>query len=113
MDEKDKQNLAVSAEEQKAEEEANHEVNEDELRSKVSEEYGLDQDEDKELLDKLVAKEKLQHEKLSSAIKQKISWREKYQASAKNTVKDQQEETDVDAQIESKFKALMEERVRA
>lgn len=68
------------------------------------------QDKDKELLDKLVAKEKLQHEKLSSAIKQKISWRQKYQASAKNTVKDQQEETDVDAQIESKFKALMEER---
>jgi hypothetical protein len=78
MDEKDKQNLAVSAEEQKAEEEAKKEVNEDELRSKVSEEYGLDQDEDKELLDKLVAKEKLQHEKLSGAIKQRISWREKY-----------------------------------
>ncbi|MGI6249827.1 MAG: hypothetical protein ACOYKD_00460 [Anaerolineaceae bacterium] len=42
MDEKDKKKLDVSAEEQKAEEEANQEINEDELRSKVSEEYGLE-----------------------------------------------------------------------
>lgn len=86
MDEKDK-DLEVSPEEQKAEEEAKKEVNNDELRSKLAEDFELDLEEDSELLGKLVEREKTHHEKLSGAIKQKINWREVAQKNQKTSEK--------------------------
>ena len=68
MDE-NKKELELSPEELKAEEEAGKEVAEDELRDKLAEEFGLDPDENADLDEKLVEKEKSNHEKLSSAIK--------------------------------------------
>lgn len=84
MAEEDK-DLEISPEEQKAEEEIQKEVNEDELREKLAEDFGLDpEDEDqKELLNKIVEREKSHREKLSGAIKQKISWRDKAKTSEK------------------------------
>lgn len=78
-------NLGMSPEEQNAELEATKEVNEDELREKLAGELGIDPDseENEQLLEKLIAREKANHERLSVAIKQKIGWREK--ASAQST----------------------------
>lgn len=81
MDPKD-ETIVVSPDELKADEEIQKEVTEDELRSKVAEEFGLNPETDTEMLDKLVEREKSHHEKLSSAIKQKINWRNK--ATSKN-----------------------------
>jgi len=74
---KENKDLEVSPEEQKAEEEASKEVNVDELREKLAEDLGIDPETEVELLNKLVDREKSQRERLSGAIKQKISWREK------------------------------------
>ena len=74
-------NLEVSPEEQKAEEEAQQEVKDEELKETLSKEFELDPEMDEEFLDKLVEREKAHREKLSGAIRQKISWREKAQTS--------------------------------
>lgn len=63
MDE-DKNNIVVSPDELKADEEATKEVKEDELRDKLAEEFGLNPEEDADLLEKLVNREKSHHEKL-------------------------------------------------
>ena len=72
-------NLEVPPEEQKAEEEAQQEVKDDELKETLAKEFELDPETDEEFLNKLVEREKSQRERLSGAIKQKISWREKAQ----------------------------------
>jgi hypothetical protein len=67
----------VTPEEQNAEKEFTREVTDEELREKVVADFGLNPEENKDLIDKLVADKKANHEKLSSAIKQKINWRNK------------------------------------
>lgn len=113
MDEKEK-NLELSPEEQKAEEEASKEVNIDEIREKLAEELGIDPEDEADLLDKLVDREKAQRERLSGAIKQKISWREKAQASkktpAKGGGKPNEEIEDFDNKFEKRFQEEMEKR---
>ncbi len=52
------------------------EANEDEIRSHIVNELGIDED-DEELISKLVEREVSQRQKLSEAIRQKINWREK------------------------------------
>ena len=82
MDNQDKdKNPELTPEEQKAEEEIEKgsQASEDEIREKLADEMGIDPDDDSELLDKLVAREKAHREKLYGAIKQKRSWREKAQ----------------------------------
>lgn len=76
-----KEEIVVTPEEKQAEEEALKGVNDEELRSKLAEDFGIDPDIDTELLDKLVEKEKSHREKLSGAIKQKITWRDKAKGS--------------------------------
>lgn len=73
---KDKEKLELTPEELKAEEETLKEVPEADLKAKVAEEFGIDPETDAELLDKLVQKEKANRERLSTAIKQKIKYRE-------------------------------------
>ena len=94
-----KEDEKLSPEEQKAEEEATKEVNEDELREKIAEDLGIDLEDDdqSELLDKLVKKEQSQREKLSGAIKQKITYREKFQKASdkpKDTPKEGETQTE-------------------
>lgn len=113
MDENKNKDLDLSPEELKAEEEATKEVKDDELREKLAEDFGLNPETDTELLEKLVNREKSHHEKLTGAIKQKISWREKA-----NTSKDSgdgggkapKETPDVGTLVESKLKEILEER---
>ena len=67
----------VSTEEANAEQEVLTEAKEDEVREKLSTELGLSEDDDSDLLDKLVTKEIGNHKKLSTAVRQKIDWRTK------------------------------------
>ena len=100
-------NLGTSPEEQNAELEATKEVDVDELREKLAGELGIDSDseENAELLERLVAREKANHERLSVAIKQKIGWREK--ASAKDTSANLKENSkDKKSNIDSADKSL-------
>lgn len=58
-----------------AEQEAQQELKEDEVRSKIIEEFGFDPEGDKDRIDKLTADKIEQHKKLSTAIGQKIKHR--------------------------------------
>jgi hypothetical protein len=83
MDDDKDLNFQVPPEEQKVEEEAQKEVKDEELRAKVAEDFGINPEENPELLNRLVEREKAHHERLSGAIKQKINWRTKAQTSGK------------------------------
>lgn len=74
--------ITETPEELELEKEAQIEVQEEELRTKLAEDLGIDADDESELLDKLVEREKLNREKLSGAIKQKINWRTKAQGTS-------------------------------
>jgi hypothetical protein len=111
------QNLEVSPEEATLEEEAQQEVKDEELREDLAEKFGLDPDEQGELLDKIVEREKANREKLSGAIKQKISWREKYQTFEKPKEKpeggekpNKQEIPDIDKLVDQKLTERLEAR---
>lgn len=69
------ENKNVSAEELAAEQAALQESKEDEVRSKIIAEFGFDEVDDIERIDKLVAKELEHSKKMSQAIGQKIKWR--------------------------------------
>lgn len=114
MDEKEK-NLVVSPEEQKADEEGTKEVNSEELKDKIAQEMGLNPDEDSELLEKIFKREQAHHERLSGAIKQKISYREKFKnlTSEKPPTKEAAKATspqDIDKMVDEKLNARWEER---
>ena len=81
MDEKNKdENLEMSPEEQKAEQEALAEVKDEDLRGQLAESMGIDPELEGDLLDKFVTREKESRSKLSGAIKQKIKWRGRAEA---------------------------------
>jgi len=50
---------------------------EDEIRNEVIEKFGLDEDDNSDLIDKLVADKVIEQKKFSTAITQKINWRTK------------------------------------
>lgn len=115
MDENKNNNLELSQEEQNAEKEATVEVNDDELREKVIANYGLDPEEQKDLIDKIVADKKADHQKLSNVIRQKRTWREKAQSTNKEPDKGEGkkpnvETPDIDERIKAGVNAVMEER---
>jgi hypothetical protein len=116
---KDEENLdGVSEEEKKLEDETQQEVTDNDLREKVTEDFGLDPELDDDLISKLVEREKSHHERLSGAIKQKISWREKAKKtseqfqdkSGKDKESDNSGETDIDKLVEQKIAERMEAR---
>jgi len=72
----------LSEEEKQAEEAALKETPDEEIRSKVIEDFGFDEDIDKENIDKVVAERQEAGKKLSTAIKQKIKHREAAKAAA-------------------------------
>jgi len=67
----------ISEEEKKSETEALAEVKEEELKSKIADDFGINAEDEPELFEKLLKKEQASREKLSKAIQQKISWRDK------------------------------------
>lgn len=73
-------NNNLSPEELALENEATQEIKEDEIRSKVIEEYGFDETADGERIDKLVLKEVDSRKKLSQAISQKRKYRDERDA---------------------------------
>jgi hypothetical protein len=116
MDEKDKI-LQVTPEEAKAEEEAQAEVQEDELREKLASDFGIDPNDEKqkEFLEKLIDREKSHREKLSGAIKQKISWREKFKTTSKKPEgepgkKTEKETPNIDELVDRKLNERLEAR---
>lgn len=110
--------LEPSQEELNAEKEMTSEVSEDELRDKLAEEMELDPEDeaDKKILDKLIAKEKGHREKLSGAIKQKINYRTKFQEATSKKPdgkppegNDPQKKVLTEDEFEIKFNKRMEE----
>ena len=109
----------ASEEEKNLEEEAQQEVKDDDLRESIVEDFGLDPEEDQEMIDKIVEREKSHREKLSGAIKQKINWREKAQnASGEpedtpgkgDSPDDKDGEPDIDKLVDQKLAERFEQR---
>jgi len=80
----DKNTKNATPAEETPEEEEVVEANEDEVRSYIINELGIDEY-DEELISKLVERELSQKQKLSEAIRQKINWREKAKQEPKPT----------------------------
>ena len=114
----EKKDLEVSPEEQKAEEEAQQEVKDDELKETLAKEFELDPETDEEFLEKLVEREKSHRERLSGAIKQKITWREKAQKASgepedtpgKGKKPDEGGELDINKLVDQKLDERLERR---
>lgn len=106
----------MSPEELNAEEEATKEVHEDDLRSKLAEDFGLNPEDESQqaLLDKLVLREKSNHERLSTAIKQKRSWRDKAKGTPEKpkaaNSKQTKEPEDLDLKVSQKVSEILENR---
>ncbi len=78
------ENHVVSPDELQVEQESLADIKDNDLRSSVIDYLGLEDNEDnKGLIDKLVEREKLSRQKLSSAIGSKIKWREQAQSALK------------------------------
>lgn len=78
----------IPAEEKDLELEASKDVKEEEIRSSIVTEFGFDEVDDKEKIDKLVAKEVDSRKKLSTAIGQKIKYREEAKTKGATPPKD-------------------------
>jgi len=75
----DIQKEGVDPKEKQQDEEALKLVPDEDIRSQTIEKYGLSEDDNSELIDKLVEGEKEGQKKLSTAIRQKVDWRTKAQ----------------------------------
>jgi hypothetical protein len=79
-------------------------INEDDIRSKVIEDYDLDDDEQYELIDKLTLKEVEQRKAFGKVIEQKRKWREQAQSTEEETTQPPKEQgEDVRAIIRDEF----------
>jgi hypothetical protein len=85
------ENIQPTAEELAAEQVASQEVKEDEVRAKVIADYGFDEVDDAERIDKLVTKEVENRKALSSAIGQKIKHRTEAEELRKKVIQPSQE----------------------
>ena len=70
--------LEVTAEEKQFDQEVLSETKEEEVRSSLIEKYGLNEEDNAELLDQLVADNLESRKKLSKAVQQKINYRDKH-----------------------------------
>ena len=115
MEEKD---TIVTPDEAQAEQEALAVAKDDEIRADVVSSLGLEENDDnREFIEKLVAREKENRGKLSTAIRQKINWREKATKAptppAPNQPRTEQHQYDPDAvrkQTETTVRAELEQR---
>jgi hypothetical protein len=79
----DVQNAGTPDPNDKLEDEVLKPIVDDEIKTKVLEKFGLNEDDNPELVEKLVEEEKENHKKLSTAISQKRKWREQAQTAQK------------------------------
>ena len=77
--------LEVTAEEKQFDQEVLSETKEEEVRSSLIEKYGLNEEDNAELLDQLVADNLESRKKLSKAVQQKINYRDKHPLLNKQT----------------------------
>lgn len=106
--EKTKEELAA---ELAAEQEATKEVKEEEVRANIIAEYGFDEVDDMERIDKMVAKEVEHSKKLSSAIGQKIKHRTEAEELRKKVASPQDKTNVLDTEIDKKFDEKFNERM--
>lgn len=94
-------------EEQKLENEAleGANVKDEDLRKKLAEDFGVDPEEQSEILDKLVAREKENRKRLSKAIEQKKTWRSKAEKAAppENRTDKLQTPEQIDAMVDKRL----------
>lgn len=102
----------LSPEELKAEQEALAEAKEEEIRSKIIEEFGFDEIDDSEKIDKLVEREKKHHDTLSKTISQKIKYRALAQKppEPKSEQKPKVESEDLEKKLDAKLNERLEQR---
>jgi len=102
-------NPTLDSEELKQEEEALKALQQDDVRTQVIEKYGLDEDADADLIDKLEADAIEQRKALGKAIKQKRDWRTKATQSQESKAPETQptpqptQPVDVDALLNEKL----------
>jgi len=96
----------LSEEEKSLEEEALKESPSDEIRSQVIEDLGLDGDVDTDLINKIVEGKTKERKRLSTAIKQKRSWREKAQAQKEQKKEDKPQQLSAQLTKEELFKKV-------
>ncbi len=108
--------LSVSPEEHIAEQEATKEVQEEDLRTQLAEEFGFDPETDAERLDKLVQKELKHRKTVSTAVKQKIKIRTELEklTSKKTDMSSGQPQSsnnlpDIEALVDQKLSARLEQ----
>lgn len=113
----DNDKIEVTPEEANAEAEALKGATSEEIKEKLASEMGLDPDTDADLLEKLAKRELTHREKLSGAIKQKITWREKVKSSLPKTPDNPEKgkpqplgQEDVDRLVDEKLNARLEAR---
>ena len=101
----------LDKDEVKVEEEALKETPMEEIKKEMIEKFGLTEEDNSELIDKLVNDKLEERKKLGTAIKQKRSWREKYvsikpedeKKEVKKETKKDFSQTDIDALVEQKL----------
>jgi len=117
MDEEEKNLDGVSEEEKNLEEESQKEVEEDKLKETLAKDLGLDPETDEEIINKIVKREKAHHDRLSGAIKQKISWREKARKASEDPKdtpgKDKESKEDGQPDIDKLVDQKLNERLEA
>jgi len=107
------ENEVESAEEMEAEQGHLEEVKEDEVRAEIISEYGFDEEDDKEKIDKAVSREMGHKKTLSTTIGQKIKYRDQVnkppkEADAESSKKE--EEGDLDSRVNSGVNKALEKR---
>ena len=111
-----KQDIPELTEEEKSlEEEALKESPSEEVRSQVVKDLGLNEDTDTDLIDKIVEGKTKELKKLSTAIKQKRSWREKAQSSKEQKKEDKPQQLSAqltEEELLKKVDAKVDERLQ-
>lgn len=98
--------LVPTPEELKEEEEAVAEAKEDEVRNSIIEKYGLDEDEQSDLIDSIVKDQLEQRKAFGKVVGQKIKYREAATtkpAPSKEAPKENETSADVEARIKKEF----------
>lgn len=92
----------LNADDVKAEDEALKEIPEDEIKNAVMEQYGITEEDNSELITKLVSDRVESNKTLSTAIKQKRNWRTKFDEIKPDEKKEEKKE-DITKQENVKF----------
>ncbi len=109
-------NDTIDTEDVKVEEEALKETPTEEIKKEIIEKYGFDPEEHEELIEKLTNDKLEDRKRLSTAIKQKRSWRDKFKSTEKSVVKTDKEvkqkinPSDIDSLVEAKLNEKLREK---